>query len=101
MHAEQFSWLLAICILLGGGIVAVIGARLARVTPIVGYLLVGAGIGPYGFAWVEDGGGLHFLAEFGVAFLMFDIGLHFSLKSLWDTRHQLFGLGPRPTRCNV
>ncbi len=94
MHAEQFSWLLAICILLAGGIVAVIGARLARVTPIVGYLLVGAGIGPYGFAWVEDGGALHFLAEFGVAFLMFDIGLHFSLKSLWDTRHQLFGLGP-------
>ena len=36
----------------------------------------------------------HLLAELGVVFLLFDIGLHFSLQSIWDARRDILGLGP-------
>ena len=94
MPSHEIHGILALGLLLGAAIVAVLAARAARVPPIVGYIVLGALIGPSGFDWIHGGHELNFVAEFGVAFLLFDIGLHFSLKSLWETRHQLFGLGP-------
>ena len=94
MPPHESHGLLVACLLLAAAMLAPLLARLLRVTPIVGYLAIGALIGPHATGLVEDSHQLRFVAEFGVAFLLFDIGLHFSLKSLWQTRHQLFGLGP-------
>lgn len=92
MH--QFAPLLWIAALLGAGIVGATLSRRIGLPTVVGYFAAGAAVGPHGLALVPEGRGLELLAELGVVFLLFDIGLHFSLKSLWETRRQLFGLGP-------
>ncbi len=81
-------------ILLMVGILAIILARPLRLSPIVGYLLAGVLIGPYGFDLIAESEGTHLLAELGVVFLLFDIGLHFSLAHLWNARRDILGLGP-------
>ncbi len=65
-----------------GGLVA----RRLRLPPIVGYLLAGVAIGPFTPGFVGDAGTLELLAELGVVFLMFGVGLHFSLRDLWQVR---------------
>src|SRR5512132_2452658 len=67
--------------LLGGVLV-----RFVRVPPIVGYLLAGFAIGPFTPGFVGDSKTIHELAELGVVFLMFGVGLHFSLRDLWAVR---------------
>ncbi|WP_322823285.1 cation:proton antiporter [Chloroflexus sp.] len=69
--------------------VAFAGGLLARrigLPTIVGYLLAGMAIGPFTPGFVGDVEDLSQLAEIGVIFLMFDVGLHFSLKDLWAVR---------------
>jgi monovalent cation:H+ antiporter-2, CPA2 family len=60
---------------------------------MLGYLLVGVLIGPNALALAQDSGGVRYLAEFGVVFLMFVIGLEFSLPKLRAMRRHVFGLG--------
>jgi CPA2 family monovalent cation:H+ antiporter-2 len=76
---------------------AVAGAvicRLAHLPPMIGYLVVGVVIGPNAMALAKDnGGGVSYLAEFGVVFLMFVIGLEFNLPKLRSMRRIVFGLG--------
>ena len=50
-------------------------------------------IGPHALGWVPEREGVSYLAEFGVVFLMFSIGLEFSLPKLFTMRHLVFGLG--------
>src|SRR5512138_2771167 len=67
-------------------IVAFIGGVAARrmgLPTIVGYLLAGIVIGPFTPGFVGDTGTLQQLAELGVIFLMFVVGLHFSFTDLW------------------
>ena len=76
-----------------------------RINPVLGFLSVGVLLGPYGlaslagtwpvlswftFARPED---VEFLAELGVIFLMFMIGLEMSVERLWSMRRLVFGLG--------
>ncbi|HRF50083.1 MAG TPA: cation:proton antiporter [Anaerolineales bacterium] len=61
-------------------------ARLIRLPTIVGYLLAGVAIGPFTPGFVGDSESISQLAELGVIFLMFGVGLHFSLKDLWRVR---------------
>jgi CPA2 family monovalent cation:H+ antiporter-2 len=61
--------------------------------PIMGYLLVGAVLGPHAAGWVPDTEQTRHLAEFGVVFLMFSIGLEFSLARLYSMKRIVFGLG--------
>jgi monovalent cation:H+ antiporter-2, CPA2 family len=70
-------------------VVAFIGGILARrigLPTIVGYLLAGIAIGPFTPGFVGDTETISQLAELGVIFLMFGVGLHFSLKDLWRVR---------------
>lgn len=70
-------------------VVAFVGGLLARqigLPTIVGYLLAGMAIGPFTPGFVGDVEDIRQLAEIGVIFLMFGVGLHFSLKDLWDVR---------------
>ncbi|MBI3156795.1 MAG: cation:proton antiporter [Burkholderiales bacterium] len=67
--------------------------RWLRLPPMLGYLVVGVVIGPHAFALAQDSAGVRYLAEFGVVFLMFVIGLEFNLPKLRSMRTLVFGLG--------
>ena len=60
---------------------------------MLGYLFAGTLIGPYSLGVVPDAPETRHLAEFGVVFLMFSIGLEFSLPKLHAMRRVVFGLG--------
>lgn len=81
-------------ILLLAGILAMTLMRRVGLSPIVGYLAAGVLIGPHALGWIEESETTHLLAELGVVFLLFDIGLHFTLTTIWDARRDIFGLGP-------
>ena len=85
--------LLLALILLATAVVVVVVCRLVRLPPILGYLLVGIAVGPHGLRWIPDNADVRSLAEFGVVFLMFSIGLEFSLPQLRSMRRGVFGLG--------
>ena len=82
-----------ILLLLGAAVLAVVACRSLGLPPILGYLLVGALAGPHAFAVLPDSDSAHRLAEFGVVFLMFTIGLEFSLPRLFAMKRIVFGLG--------
>jgi len=79
--------------LLAAAVLGVVAFRMLQLPPILGYLTVGILIGPFGLKVAEDGAVTHELAEFGVVFLMFSIGLEFSLAKLMAMRRAVFGLG--------
>ncbi|MBS0444670.1 MAG: cation:proton antiporter [Proteobacteria bacterium] len=72
-------------------VAGVVAFRLLRLPPMLGYLTVGVLIGPTAIANASAGVGS--LAEFGVVFLMFVIGLEFNLPKLRSMRKLVFGLG--------
>ena len=82
-----------ILLLLGAAVLAVTICRLLRLPSILGYLAVGIAIGPHAIALVPDSAGVRELAEFGIVFLMFSIGLEFSLPQLKAMGASVFGLG--------
>src|SRR5947208_3207978 len=82
-----------VLILLATAVVVVIACRLVRLPPILGYLAVGIALGPHALAWVPDDSDTHYLGEIGIVFLMFSIGLEFSLPQLRAMRRAVFGLG--------
>jgi len=94
----------ALVILAAAGIVIPVFARF-RITPVIGFILVGLAVGPYGlgsqvgqFPWlaylsITDPSSLGPFAEFGIVMLLFSVGLELSFKRLWAMRKQVFGLG--------
>ena len=85
--------LLTVLVLLASSVAAVAVCRVLRLPPMVGYLVAGVALGPHLLAVVADRKETHALAEFGVVFLMFSIGLEFSLGKLKTMRRLVFGLG--------
>ena len=80
--------------LLGFGAASALASRAARLSPIVGYLIVGILIGPFGLRLIQENPATHLLAELGVVFLLFDIGMHVSLRELKESRRDMLGLAP-------
>ncbi len=74
-------------------VLGVVACRSLKLPPMLGYLVVGVLIGPNALAIAQDSKGIRYLAEFGVVFLMFVIGLEFSLPKLRAMRRHVFGLG--------
>lgn len=76
-----------------------------KVSPVLGYLLVGLVVGPFGagrfvdavpwlgYLVIADLDGVRALAELGIVFLLFMIGLELSVERLWSMRRLVFGLG--------
>lgn len=64
-----------------------------RAGPVLGYLAAGLLIGPHGFRLVSHLEAIQTLAEFGVVFLMFIVGLELSFRRLASLRTEVFGLG--------
>jgi CPA2 family monovalent cation:H+ antiporter-2 len=82
-----------VLVLLAGGVLAVVACRSLALPPIIGYLAAGVALGPHALGLVADSEAVRHLAEFGVVFLMFSIGLEFSLAKLRGMRRSVFGLG--------
>src|ERR1700741_350814 len=89
----MFSPLELTLILLGSAVLGVVAFRMLHLPPMLGYLAVGILIGPHALGLAESSEATHSLAEFGVVFLMFSIGLEFSLPKLLAMRSIVFGLG--------
>jgi len=84
MH--EIPLLINIGVALAAALVGGLLARRVRVPPLVGYLVAGMAIGPFTPGFVGDANTIGQLAELGVVFLMFGVGLHFSLGDLWRVR---------------
>ena len=94
----------ALVILGAAGIVIPVFTRF-RITPVIGFILIGIAVGPYGLGslifeqpWLEyitisDPESLEPFAEFGIILLLFTIGLELSFNRLWQLRRLVFGLG--------
>ncbi len=82
-----------ILVLLAAAVVVVVLCRLVRLPPILGYLIVGAAVGPHALGWVANDQATRYVAEFGLVFLLFSVGLEFSLPKLNAMRRAVFGLG--------
>jgi len=89
----MYSSLELVLILLGVAVVGVVAFRMLHLPPMLGYLTVGILVGPNALGLVGNDGAMSSLAEFGVVFLMFSIGLEFSLPQLMTMRRLVFGLG--------
>ncbi len=74
-------------------VLGVVVCRSLKLPPMLGYLVVGVLIGPNALALAQDTASIKYLAEFGVVFLMFVIGLEFNLPKLRSMRKLVFGLG--------
>lgn len=82
-----------VLVLLAFAVLAVVVFRMLRLPPMLGYLLAGVIIGPHALGWIPETDETRHLAEFGVVFLMFSIGLEFSLPKLLAMKRIVFGFG--------
>ncbi len=89
----MFSSLELTLMLLGSAVLGVVAFRMLHLPPMLGYLAVGIVIGPHALGLAAENEASHTLAEFGVVFLMFSIGLEFSLPKFLAMRRIVFGLG--------
>jgi CPA2 family monovalent cation:H+ antiporter-2 len=89
----MFSSLELILMLMGSAVLGVVAFRMMHLPPMLGYLVVGMLIGPHALGLAVQSEESTTLAEFGVVFLMFSIGLEFSLPKLVAMRRIVFGLG--------
>ncbi len=104
-HGLQIPYLREIVIFLVTAAILVPTFQRLRITPILGFLFFGVLLGPYGFglfveqlgilrhAVIYDVDGVRVLAEMGIVFLLFTIGLELSWERLWSLRRLVFGLG--------
>ena len=83
----------SILILLVVAVVLVALFRYLQLPQVLAYLCAGIVVGPYGMAWIPDLEGTRYLAEFGLVFLMFTVGLEFSFPKLMAMKTVVFGLG--------
>ncbi|MFL6624728.1 MAG: monovalent cation:proton antiporter-2 (CPA2) family protein [Sulfurifustis sp.] len=90
MNAVGFQ---SILILLGAAVVLTALFRSLRLPPILAYLCAGIAVGPHVTGWVPAAEAWQYVAQFGLVFLMFTIGLEFSLSKLLSLRRVVFGLG--------
>ena len=87
------SVLVDVLVLLAATLLVVASLRRLNLPPVIGFLAVGALLGPHALAWVDDTQTTTTLAEFGVVFLLFTLGLEFSLPRMIAMRHEVFALG--------
>ncbi|QJR13283.1 monovalent cation:proton antiporter family protein [Usitatibacter palustris] len=80
-------------ILLASAVAVVVLFRRLSMPAILGYLIVGAAVGPNALGLVANSEDQRYIAEFGVVFLMFSVGLEFSLPQIFAMRRSVFGLG--------
>ena len=90
----MYQHLFVILLLLTAAVGAVAVVRRLKLPSMLAYLAIGIVLGPHGLALLTENAEVEGFAEFGVVFLMFTIGLEFSLKRLQAMRALVFGFGP-------
>lgn len=91
MH--DLNYLPDILILLAVSIINVVLSRRLKLSPVLGYLVLGATIGEYGLGLIKEATYAQNLSEFGVVFLLFVIGLELTFERLIQMRLHVFGYG--------
>jgi monovalent cation:H+ antiporter-2, CPA2 family len=89
----MFNSLTSVLLLLTSSVLAVALFRALRLPAMLAYFFVGILFGPFGFNFLPSTESGRHVAEFGIVFLMFSVGLEFSLPKLYAMRKTLFGLG--------
>ncbi len=90
----ESGFLLDLVVVYGVGALVVFFFHKLRQTPIVGFLVTGILVGPYGLSLVKEAEHVHVLAEIGVMMLLFSLGIEFSIKKVLEIRNVVFGAGP-------
>lgn len=83
----------SLLVLLSTSLVIIALFRRLRLPPVLGYLFVGLMVGPKALGWIKSSDALQLFAELGVVFLLFSLGLEFSLSRMISLRRVVFGLG--------
>jgi len=91
--SDQTHILLQLVTVFGVASIAVLLSQMIRLPSVVGFLLAGVFLGPHGLELVPDLDALHILNEIAIVFLMFTIGLEFSIGSIKQLKKAFFGLG--------
>ncbi|WP_166359361.1 monovalent cation:proton antiporter family protein [Pseudomonas akapageensis] len=86
-------------IILSCSLVVIALFRRLQLPPVLGYLCVGLLVGPTALDWINESEELPDLAEMGVVFLLFSLGLEFSLPKMLAMRGVVFGLGSLQVVC--
>jgi len=89
----EYSYLNDTVVMLAATVLAVVLFLRMRLSPILAYLVVGVAVGPFGFGLINDVEHISIFAEFGVVFLLFSIGLEFSVPLLMRMKAVVLGLG--------
>lgn len=90
---EGSDMLLAGVLFLFAAVVAVPLAARLGIGAVLGYLIAGIAIGPWGLGFISDVDEILHFSELGVVFLMFIIGLELNPAKLWQLRRSIFGVG--------
>nr|WP_303202257.1 glutathione-regulated potassium-efflux system protein KefB [Hafnia paralvei] len=90
---EEGSLLPAILLFLFAAVVAVPIARRIGIGTVLGFLIAGIAIGPWGLGFIRDVDEILHFSELGVVFLLFIIGLELNPSKLWSLRRSIFGVG--------
>ncbi|THG04569.1 hypothetical protein TEA_028229 [Camellia sinensis var. sinensis] len=93
VNEEEASLFDMLWLLLASVIFVPIFQKIPGGSPVLGYLTAGILIGPYGLSIIRHVHGTKAIAEFGVVFLMFNIGLELSVERLSSMKKYVFGLG--------
>ncbi len=90
---EEFSYLPDVLVLLSAAVFVVVIFNKLKLSPVLGYLIMGTLVGKYGFNIITDTDYADSLSKFGVVFLLFVIGLEFTFARLNKMRLYVFGFG--------
>ncbi|MEG0744832.1 MAG: monovalent cation:proton antiporter-2 (CPA2) family protein [Acinetobacter sp.] len=94
MSSEAHSVsLIAPVVLLAAAVIAVPIFKRIGLGSVLGYLIAGLVIGPFGFAFFHDSASILHIAELGIVMYLFVIGLEMQPSHLWSLRREIFGLG--------
>ena len=85
--------LIAPVVLLAAAVIAVPIFKRIGLGSVLGYLIAGLVIGPFGFAFFHDSAAILHVAELGIVMYLFVIGLEMQPSHLWSLRREIFGLG--------
>ena len=89
----EIDYIADILILLAVAIITVPIFQKLGLGAVLGYLFAGVVVGPWGLGYINKVDEIRHIAEFGVVFLLFIIGIELRPQRLWDMRRMVFGLG--------
>ena len=89
----EFDFLRSLVIIYGLSAIVVFTLGKLRVPSLIGFLIAGVLLGPYGFELISDVHLVEIFAEIGIVLLLFTIGMEFSLKKIMALRKSIFAGG--------